>query len=236
MTRLFLSVALAVLPLSFAHAAPPEAKSQPPELTAELEALKAQPESAQTFAAQARLHHYLAERARSRSDRRKHRKAGMKAAERALALDGGHPEALMWWTAHRGAEATALNPFAAIRIANEVERTMTKLLNLAPDHDHGAADRVLGRLYHLAPASLSVGSKEKARKHLEAAMARAPAFPGNQLFYAEFLLSEGDCPKARALAQAVADAHAESAARFPLDAEGWKTAASALLERTGACQ
>ena len=239
MTRSLATVALLLLPLSFAHADPPAPApaTSPEDLTAQLEALQAKPESADVLAAQARLHHYLAERADSRSDRRRHRKAGLEAATRALALEDGHPSALMWWTAHRGAEATALNPFAAICIAEEVERTMTKLLNLAPEHDHGAADRVLGRLYHLAPSSLSVGSKAKARKHLEAAMKRAPHFPGNQLFYAEFLLSEdGDCKKARALAQEVADAKEKSAKAFPLDADAWQRAASELLDKTGACR
>jgi hypothetical protein len=110
-------------------------------------------------------------------------------AKRALQLNPEEPAALLWWTAHRGAQATALNPFQAVKIAKEIETTLLKLRQVAPDFDSSAADRVLGIVYQVAPAVVSIGSKEKAQQHLNAALQRHPRHPGNLLSAAKFLLA-----------------------------------------------
>jgi hypothetical protein len=70
----------------------------------------------------------------------------------------------------------------------------------SPLYDHAAAARVLGRLYHKAPALISIGSNRKAGEYLAKALARAPDFPGNQAFAAELYLDQHDCARARPLA------------------------------------
>lgn len=210
-------------------AAAQDGRGMQDSLTEQLAALRAGPESADRFAAESRLHHFLAEAAASKREAKRLRKEGQALAERALALEPKHPDGLMWWVAHRGTMATALNPIQAIKIAADLERTLLELRALAPDHEYAAADRVLGKLYQIAPAVISVGSMTKAKFHYEEAMRRAPDFPGNRLFYAEYLLSQDECAKARAVLNGAVTER--TFVDFPLDAPAWQKEAQRLRQK-----
>jgi hypothetical protein len=134
---------------------------------------------------------------------------------------------MLWWAAHRGSQATPLNPFAAVRIAREVEETLLRLRATHPDYDHAAADRALGRLYQVAPRGISVGSMEKAGEHLRAAVKRAPTFPGNALFYAQYLAAVRDCAGAQEWATRVL--RSPALAVHPLERGAWIADARKLL-------
>jgi tetratricopeptide (TPR) repeat protein len=73
----------------------------------------------------------------------------------------------------------------ALKIVDEMEREFKTARVLDQQLDHAGPDRCLGLLYYEAPAIGSVGSRSKARKHLERAAELAPDFPPNRLSLAE---------------------------------------------------
>ena len=188
-------------------------------LEEQLAEVRARPESAERLASESRLHHFLAEAASSKRVAERHRQVGRMLAERALSLDPKNLDALVWFVAHRGTMASYLNPYEALKIADELERTLLELRRRAPDHEFAVADRVLGKLYQLAPAVISVGSMEKAKFHYEEALRRWPDYPGNRLFYAEYLLSQDECAKARAVLKGAVTL--KTWEQFPLDSPTW---------------
>lgn len=76
----------------------------------------------------------------------------------------------------------------ALRIVDEMEREFKAARALDEQLDHAGPDRCLGLLYFEAPAFGSVGSRSKARTHLERAAELAPDFPPNRLSLAEAYL------------------------------------------------
>jgi tetratricopeptide (TPR) repeat protein len=70
----------------------------------------------------------------------------------------------------------------ALALVKEMEAAFLKSIHLDPKFDNAAAERSLGMLYLNAPGwPASIGSKNKARKHLERAVASAPDYPTNLL-------------------------------------------------------
>ena len=76
----------------------------------------------------------------------------------------------------------------AFKIVDEMEREFKAALTLDERFDHAGPDRNLGRLYFEAPVIGSVGSRAKARKHLQRAAEVAPGYPENRLNLAEAFL------------------------------------------------
>ena len=76
----------------------------------------------------------------------------------------------------------------ALRIVDEMEREFKLARTLSERLDHAGPDRCLGLLYFEAPVIGSVGSRTKARKHLERAIELAPEFPPNRMNLAEAYL------------------------------------------------
>ena len=196
-------------------------------ISVQLRTLRAQPETAARLGAEGRLFHFLAEASPDEASRARLHAEGLALAARALQIDPREPSALLWWAAHRGAQARILDPFSAMAIAREVESALLRLREIAPDHEHRAADRVLGHLYRVAPRGISIGSLEKARTHLRSAIEHAPDFPGNALFYAQFLAETGQCDEARRWAHGVG--RSPELVRYPLERAGWIRDASRLL-------
>jgi hypothetical protein len=196
-------------------------------LEARLDALRGEPPTARRLAEEARLLHFLGEIEPDDGSRARIREEGLRAASEARELDPDEPAAILWWIAHHGRRASATNPIEAVRIANDVEQSLLRLRALAPDHDHAAADRVLGILYFTAPPFVSLGSMAKAEQHVRDALRRFPTYPGNQLTMAELLARKGSCRLARRgveLALASRDL-----ARFPVEAPSWRRQASGVL-------
>ena len=80
----------------------------------------------------------------------------------------------------------------ALRIVNEIEREFKAARQLDERLDFAGPDRNLGVLYLEAPAIGSVGSRTKARLHLQRAVELRPDYPDNRLSFAEALLKWGD--------------------------------------------
>jgi tetratricopeptide (TPR) repeat protein len=80
--------------------------------------------------------------------------------------------------------------FGALRLVDEMVEHFNLARGLDPALEHSGPDRNLGRLHHQAPGwPFSVGSAAKARRHLEAAVERAPEFPANHLALLDFLVA-----------------------------------------------
>ena len=75
----------------------------------------------------------------------------------------------------------------ALRIVSEMEREFKIARALDEQLERACPDRCLGRLYFLAP-TFSVGSKSKARTHLQRAVILVPNYPENRLNLADAYL------------------------------------------------
>lgn len=86
---------------------------------------------------------------------------------------------------------------SALKLVDEMEREFLRAERLDEHFDHGGPDRNLGLLYRDAPSIGSVGSRSKARKHLQRAVELAPDFPENRLNLIEACINWGDRNGAR---------------------------------------
>ena len=145
---------------------------------------------------------YLAGRraAGERDEGRVHYQRGITLAREALARDPDDPAGLLWLAANLGGEALTHGKLHALGVIGEIESTLLRLEQRHPTYDRAAGARALGRLYHKAPSIISVGSNAKAAEFLGKALARAPDFPGNWAFAADFYDDRRDCGRARPLA------------------------------------
>src|SRR6185369_16884080 len=69
----------------------------------------------------------------------------------------------------------------ALKLVDEMEREFKAARQLDEHLDFAGPDRNLGMLYYKAPAFASVGSRSKARLHLQRAVEVSPDYPGNRL-------------------------------------------------------
>jgi hypothetical protein len=158
---------------------------------------------------------------------RGHYQRGIDLARQTLARSPDQPDALLWLSANLAGEALTHGKLRALRVIPEIERTLLRLEQVAPNHDHAAGARGLANLYWRAPAVISVGSSKKAAAFFELALRRAPDFPGNQAQAAAFYDSERDCARAAPLAAAVAARQDLEA--FGPDAAEWRRIAHDVL-------
>ncbi|HVX98037.1 MAG TPA: hypothetical protein VHK47_24200 [Polyangia bacterium] len=152
---------------------------------------------------------------------------GVALGRAALAEDPNSREALLWLPANLAGEALSRGKLQALRVIPEIESTLLRLERLDPAYDHAAAARALANLYWKAPALISVGSTKKATEYFSLALARDGGFPGNQAQAAAFFADNGDCERARPLAEAVA--RRADLASFGPDAAEWRALADGAL-------
>jgi len=126
---------------------------------------------------------------------------GMELARARLARQADDPEGLYWLAVNMGAEALERGKLSALPVVPRMEQLLMTLDRVAPSFEQAGAARVLGRLYHQAPAVISVGSNDRARQFLLRALSLAPEHPGNLAFAADFLVDHGDKARARHLAE-----------------------------------
>ena len=125
----------------------------------------------------------------------------IKLTEQILATDPKNIGALLAWAASKGELAQRKNPFAALSYIRPIKEKFELIKELAPAHEGFVADRGLGRLYQMSPGFISIGSSKKAREHLKLALDGAPDHPGNQVYWADFLRSQGEFDEARIFAR-----------------------------------
>jgi len=94
-----------------------------------------------------------------------------------------------YWLAMNYAQLSRTKGWGALKIVNEMEKEYLKAIEINPRIDYAGPHRLLGLLYRDAPGwPISIGSKTKARHHLEQAVKLAPEFPDNQIFLIESYL------------------------------------------------
>jgi hypothetical protein len=80
----------------------------------------------------------------------------------------------------------------ALKLVGQMEHEFSIARDLDEKFDHAGPDRNLGLLYRDAPAIGSIGSRSKARQHLQRAAVLAPDFPENHLNLIESNLKWGE--------------------------------------------
>jgi tetratricopeptide (TPR) repeat protein len=81
----------------------------------------------------------------------------------------------------------------ALWLVNQMEVEFKTALSVDPNFDYAGPDRNLGLLYWQAPGwPASIGNKDKARLHLEAALRIAPRYPENLLNLMEAEVAWGE--------------------------------------------
>ena len=107
---------------------------------------------------------------------------GITACRQSVALDPKSAAGHYYLAITVGKLADLKRNLAAYTMVKEVEREFHKARELDEQFCYAGPDRCLGELYFKAPGwPLSVGSRSKARKHLERAAELAPDFPENRL-------------------------------------------------------
>jgi tetratricopeptide (TPR) repeat protein len=107
----------------------------------------------------------------------------------------------------------------ALRLVNEMEREFIAARALDEHFDNAGPDRCLGLLYLDAPTIGSVGSRRKARVHLQRAAELAGDFPENRLNLCEAYTKWGDRADARRELKALLDLW--PGAKSKLSGEAW---------------
>lgn len=112
---------------------------------------------------------------------------GIDACRQALARDDRLGPAYFYLGLNLG-QLARTKLLSALKMVDEMERSLKTAASLDEGFNHAGPDRILGLLYYQAPVIGSVGSRAKARKHLERAAELDPGFPANRLNLAEAYL------------------------------------------------
>jgi tetratricopeptide (TPR) repeat protein len=134
----------------------------------------------------------LAESMTNNTERAKVAEEGIAVSRKTVARQPGLVQAHYYLGMNLGQLADTKRNMASLKIVDEMEREFKAALTLDERFDFAGADRNLGLLYWEAPALLSIGSRSKARQHLQRAVELAPDYPGNRLNLIEAFLKWGD--------------------------------------------
>jgi hypothetical protein len=107
----------------------------------------------------------------------------------------------------------------ALKIVKQMEQEFSIVCDLDPKLDQAGADRNLGLLYRDAPALGSIGSRPKARLHLQSAVTLAPESPENRLNLIETYVKWDERPAAQRELKALENVWPQ--ARANLTGEEW---------------
>jgi tetratricopeptide (TPR) repeat protein len=157
----------------------------------ELRRVRAKPDNRDRWIDEARLLFYLGEIAGDADEQMKRFTEGRDLADKARKADPKSAGALLWWAANHGGVARLKRNLWSLGALKEIEAALLELKALDPDYGHGAASRVLGKIYLEAPRFVSIGSPSRAKEFILDSLKRGPNFPGNELGYAEWLWEDG---------------------------------------------
>ena len=127
----------------------------------------------------------------------------------------------------------------ALKLLHVMEDELTKALEADPKFDYSGPDRTLGMLYLEAPSfPISIGSRNKARAHLQAAVNRNPEYLENRICLAEADARWGDVKQLQSELNRI---HAEipsakarfSGERWAADWRDWNNRIKKLEARQG---
>lgn len=140
----------------------------------------------------------LADAATNHTQRARVAEEGVIASRRATILEPKTAAGYYYLGLNLGQLARA-RPLSAIGILGDVESAWLSAIALDPKFDYAGAHRAIGILYRDAPGwPLSLGSRKKARTHLEKAVEVCPDYPGNHLYLLETWIKWGRKDEAHA--------------------------------------
>lgn len=116
---------------------------------------------------------------------------GISAAKAALAQNTNSGPAHYYLGVNLG-QLARTRGLSALKLVDRMEEEVLKAAELDPGQDQAGPHRILGLLYRDAPSIGSVGSRTKARIHLQKAGLLAPDFPENRLNLLESYLDWKD--------------------------------------------
>ncbi len=164
----------------------------------------------------------LAEFSTNRTERAAIAEQGIAAAKQAVSQNSNSAPA-HYYLGMDLAQLARTRGLSALHIVDQMEREFSRARALDPQIDYAGPDRNLGLLYRDAPSIGSIGSRSKARLHLQQAVALAPADPENRLNLIETYLKWGDRPDAQKEFKALEESWAAARAQFtgPAWAASW---------------
>lgn len=125
-------------------------------------------------------------------DRARLAQEGISAARRAIQLNPKGASGYHYLAMNLG-QLARTRKLSALKMVDEMEESFLKAAELQPRLDYAGPHRSVGLLYREAPGwPISVGSKTKARQHLQKAVELCPEFPENHLALLETYLKFGD--------------------------------------------
>ena len=143
-------------------------------------AYEAQPQNATNSWKFARACFDMADGATNNADRAVAADRGISAARKAIADAPDCAPAYYYLGLNLGQSARTKS-LGALKLVSQMERALIRAGELDPQFDFAGPDRSLGLLYRDAPSIISVGSRNKARQHLQRAVELAPDYPENRL-------------------------------------------------------
>ena len=144
---------------------------------------------------------------------------GIDACRRAIGLDPKSAPAHYYLGLNLGQLATT-KLLGALKLVDQMEEVWKKTILLDPKFDYAGAHRTIGILYRDAPGwPTSLGSRSKARHHLQKAVELCPEYPGNRLSLFEAYAKWGE--KKAVQSQAAATEEFLKKARQQFTGEAW---------------
>lgn len=164
-------------------------------------------------------------------------KEGIAACEDALKRDARSAPAHYYLAMDYG-QLARTETLGALKLVREMETEYKAVVDLDEDYDYAGADRGLGLLYRDAPSWGSIGSRSKARLHLQRAVDLAPDYPENLLNLAETYLKWADREAARNELDALDKIWSAARAKFTGDAwalswQDWEARLAEARQRLG---
>lgn len=141
---------------------------------------------------------------------------GMAACRHAIELDGTSAPSYYYLGLNIG-QLARTKMFTALYLVTQLEKALKDSVALDATFDFAGAHRALGMLYREAPG-WTIGSRSKARQHLDKAVELFPDYPGNQLALLESWLEWGEKNRAQAQLSAVEKVLAKARNLFTGDA------------------
>jgi tetratricopeptide (TPR) repeat protein len=134
----------------------------------------------------------LAELANDNSSKADVANEGIAACRKSIALNSNSAPAHYYLGMTLGQLADTKRNLSALRMVRDMEHEFLLARGLDEPFDFAGPDRNLGLLYDEAPSFGSIGSRNKARLHLQRAAELAPDYPENRLNLLEAYLRWGD--------------------------------------------
>jgi len=164
----------------------------------------------------------LAEFATNSTQRAGLAQQGITASHEALARNSNSAPAHYYLAMNLG-QLARTKGLGALRLVNQMEREFSLAGHFDQHLDYAGPDRNLGTLYRDAPALGSIGSRTKAREHLQRAVEVAPEYPENRLNLIESYLKWGYRAEAQRELKALEESWPAARAKFagPAWATSW---------------